>query len=1215
MGSAIRFAAHKMSLPPTATPEQRTLHREWMLFRALNMKSVVAVVGSGCTISLGYPMWCCFVCRLLSDIAAALAALGAPEELQRIEDCRRELATKEQQSANRLMYFIGVCQNAVLRNPRLKKPYADSIRKLFAQRDLPPEAPNPCSQLVRLPIYRFVTTNYDVEIERALSKERDVLFDRFGIDIPLPEGALPLSFTQAMQDTELLTRFSLARDTDNRNMVFHCHGRFDQIDSIIASENDYQRWYVADEAGPAFRQTLELLLESNPLLFVGYGMRDEDLLRPLRQLGALDPARKASRPIFALVYSDDLYKDNPEHELLYERYGLQVIPFQAHQGEDQGTALCRTLRELNTRFLESCDDWYEKPCTRPPRFPPRARRRERRRPLLIPAFDPTTRKRFAPIEVDDLVKTITGNMKEHEQEPEERPKKASVICLVGPGGTGKSLNLLALLQNVETDFEGAFYWNTHYTNEAFTVLDHAVRYMVPAAGSETRPAMRQTRLLEALASQRFLVVVDGCERLLRPARRTWEGRAYSAGLRQIFRILAEKISNPGFRSIIVFAGRLWPGEILSAGAQLGHEVVLHYTERIRASRLKSRFPGDEKQITALCSLLRGHSYGLLLAQHYLEKNDFQALLRKLAEQPPKKRFDTMMKLAVEALEDTEKGARALLERMALFTEPVSEGVVKRCWKDVSRENSALAGTAPAALLNKAVEDRFVLRVLDDTGGGRRNYAYVVHSSLRGHFRRRDNPSHSFVPPDFAMPGYTARTNGVDPGSAPWAKRAESLFETLCEDWEDCLVPPAEGRREGDVGDISKEAAECSRAAFGILRTQWECVTASRQKNFDDYGRIGIRLTNRIRVASPGTWSYCDPAEFEKIETKSPHSSPLFVAELAWLYNDVAFGLFGEGLLPDAFAVWEQAYEVSRVLESTPPYGEYVAESLLNLTHTLIELGQLVDAVQYLDEASRLNAFLQDEEVGFRILGFRGFCEHIRGSLRRADELYTTAIAPLAADGNRRAASFFLTLQAEAVLELGDVERAAQLARESRALAEIGDYPDLVSYARIPEADVLVRRGDLTEARRGYEAVLHEARRMRARAIEAFSHLKLAELSLVQGDTQGARRLAMKTLKASNELGLGLLSTRALITLARATVHSGDQELGLGYLKIAKNQARQQQYGLRLRDAERYLRELGEEEVDRRRSVELAARREAETRAAQAEKRLRTLEQEMTRRPG
>jgi tetratricopeptide (TPR) repeat protein len=1172
MGSAIRFAAHKMSLPKTARPEQRKLHREWMLFRVLNMKSTVAVVGSGCTISLGYPKWCCFACHLLSDIGTVLANLSssdAKEELGRIERCKHELATKEQ-SAHRLMHYIGVCQEAVDRFPEsLKDYYATSIRKLFFRLPPPPDAINPCRELVKLPIYRFVTTNYDVELERALSEERNVPFERYGIESSASgstqgdSSQLPLSFTQEMLDTNLLTRFSLARDNDNRNMVFHCHGRFDRVKSIIASESDYQRWYVSREAGSAFRQTLELLLESNPLLFVGYGMRDEDLLFPLRQLGALDPARKASRPIFGLFPSEDPTQDNPEHEFLYERYGLQVIPFQ--KSADQGEALCRTLADLKNRFDSSCDDWYKKPQTRPPRMLVQETESPPRKALQIPAFDAQTSGRLLTTKSENLVETIQQRIE----------KQASVICLVGPGGTGKTSNLQSLLKKMEKNptIEGSFYWNTHYTNEAFTVLDHVVCHVKPLAESGARQTTRQIRLLQTLATRRFLILVDGCERLLRPTRRPGEGRAYGAGFRQILRILAEAIASPKkFQSVIVFAGRLWPAELLEGGARLDREIVLLNTDRVRASQLKSQgflasVTDDER--TALCSLLGGHSYALLLAENYLKRANIKQLLRALAEQPPKKRRGAMTKLAIDALETTRPGARELLEQMSLFTEPVSQAVVQRCCPEID---------APELqeLLKKAVKDCFVLRVTEGENDSPTS-SYAVHASLRGYFRRRDSPSQSVVLPDFAMPGYTARTNGVDPGSKPWAKRMQNLFETLCAGWEDGLVPRSEESDEGEVKPPSAEAAieatDCCRAAFGVLRTQWECSTAARQKSYDGYVRLGIRLANRAKVVAPGTWDYCDPSDFTTIEKER---SPLFVAELAWLYNDVAFGLFGEGLLTDAFAVWEQVYEFSRVLESTPPYGEYVVEVLLNLTHTLIELGQITDAMEYLDEASRLNGSLRDEALGSRILGFRGLCEHLRGSLRRADELYATAIYPLAENGNHRAASFFLTFRAGVLLELDDIERAAQLARESRALAEIGDHPDLVGYARIPEADVLVRRGDLTGARRGYEAALQNADRIGARALEAFGCLKLADLSLLQGDAEGARGLAMRTLKASNALGLGLMATRALITLARATVRSGDRKLGLDYLKIAEQQARRQQYGLRLRDAERYLRELGEE---------------------------------------
>src|SRR6185503_12475169 len=112
--------------------------------------------------------------------------------------------------------------------------------------------------------------------------------ERFGLGPP-PSGkpADWLSFTQEREYTAQLAQFPLARaepGRPNQNRVFHCHGRFDRPRSIIATERDYQQWYVGDpqaEGGP-FRQAVQLLLESNPLLLVGYGLRDDDLLRPLR---------------------------------------------------------------------------------------------------------------------------------------------------------------------------------------------------------------------------------------------------------------------------------------------------------------------------------------------------------------------------------------------------------------------------------------------------------------------------------------------------------------------------------------------------------------------------------------------------------------------------------------------------------------------------------------------------------------------------------------------------------------------------------------------------------------------------------------------------------------------------------------------------------------------------------------------------------------------
>jgi tetratricopeptide (TPR) repeat protein len=714
--------------------------------------------------------------------------------------------------------------------------------------------------------------------------------------------------------------------------------------------------------------------------------------------------------------------------------------------------------------------------------------------------------------------------------------KARILCLVGQGGSRKTSNVVALLRDPEVaqGFDGRFYCNLNYVNEAFTVFDQLCRFVPLQESGKTR----QARLVKTLAERPFLIVIDGCERLLRPHLRPGEGVAYGAGFRQLLRLLAAEARQGLFQSMVVFAGRLWPRELIEAGARLGEDLQLLPMDRLTGAQAQGL-----GEMTALCSLLDGHSYGLLLAANWLKTGDAKKLEQRLAEQPPQKRLQTMIELAI-ASED-----RPLLAQMALFTEPVGLSVIRQCL--ITRADPAADATDRELRLrlDNLAKNLFLLPIEGADGP-----AWVVHSTLRSHLRRGDRPARSLVLPDFALPGFTSRTNGVDPGLAPAQEQGRALFERLC----------SEG----------VEAPEALHAAYGVLRAQRECTAATRWTDYDQYVRTSIGLANLVRPRESragATWSFQDSSQIEEIEHRD---APLFLAELVWLYNDIAFALFGEGLLPDAFSVWEQTYEISKIMESTPPYGEYVLEALLNLTHTLLELGQVSDAIGYLDEASRLNQELQDDEADLRIVGFRGYCSHILGNLQQAEELYQRAAGPLAERGNLRAGSFFRTLQAEATLELGDEEQAARLARESLAWAEIGDYPDLVGYAHISEADVLARQKDFSAARNIYEGVLQDAERIKARALEAFVRLRRAELSLAQGDLGSARWGAMKALKMSNEHGLGLLTTRSLITLAKATVRGGERKLGLGYLRIAEQLAEAQEYRLRRRDAEASLRVLG-----------------------------------------
>ena len=229
------------------------------------------------------------------------------------------------------MYFVGTCKRALLADKdfeRAKPEHQEDLRRIFAglfeeqlgDDELPKHRSHPLELLLDLPIWRFVTTNYDGEIERAIGDRRCT------------------SLTQEDENTKELTRFALADiPLRNRYAVFHCHGRFDRPGSIIAGEADYQKWYLGrrEGQGSAFRQSIELLFESNPLLFVGYGLGDEDLLRPLRVLGAVDPQRKCSRPLFAVMpFKDE--GDKYRLQQYYERYGLHVISYPEPEEKKDG---------------------------------------------------------------------------------------------------------------------------------------------------------------------------------------------------------------------------------------------------------------------------------------------------------------------------------------------------------------------------------------------------------------------------------------------------------------------------------------------------------------------------------------------------------------------------------------------------------------------------------------------------------------------------------------------------------------------------------------------------------------------------------------------------------------------------------------------------------------------------------------------------------------
>ncbi|HSK74882.1 MAG TPA: SIR2 family protein [Thermoanaerobaculia bacterium] len=1183
----IDFGAHKLPPPPGAPREDWVRHRQDMLSRVLNMGTTIAVVGSGCTAPLGYPTWQEFTKGLVEAIAAALLTLPPKErtrrEIERFNGFRDSLGAPGPVSSDSLMFYISASQQVLETETWQKNPYHEYVKNLFAPRSTPTGDGNPCDVLLRLPIRRFITTNYDCEVEQALSRVRSVQPWKLGLR-PWPEDEAPneayLSFTQEEEFASRHITFALARGSNNQNMVFHCHGRYDRPKSIIASEADYQRWYVAAPSEPQdrsgtgsaretglrqgggresegqafiFRQTMNLLFRSNPLLFIGYGLREPDLLQPLRELGAIDPVRKKTHPVFALRPSRETPEDEHQEEALFERYGVHVIPYPESPDTDprsRGAALCDALRGLKEKWDEAREDWVRKPVVRRP-----DKSVSKRDPLLIPRLDAESNRSFE-VSVPDRIGEILGYL-----QAEKRP---NVIGLIGSSGSGKSwhaLRLIERLRNESHDFHGIFYWNTHYANEAITALDFALAYLDPQGETS---GTREERLLQCLEMP-YLLIVDGCERLLRPDDQPGEGRAYGSG----FRTILEAMTDSRSRTTVVLSGRLWPSELTPLSSEREGKIVKLVLEKVRTEELAKCPPFDSlprESVSALVSLLNGHSFGLLLAGRFLARvparerlGRARELQRRLAEPAPQRRVDTMIEKVLKDVDNRTQGlGRELVEHLSLFIEPVLEQTVQTCFESACEVRGVSATPELCQqILAQLTEDHLVLRMQDAVS---RSQAYSAYPVVRDHLRRNELMARPSVLPDFSLTAYTAGTNGVDPGPKRMQRTITRIYDRLLNQIEEL--------RKNNAED---QARKLCRDAYGLLRSHMEASSAARWSNFTEYMLPGIRLTSLVKEVSGSLWSFCDPNELKLIE--SPQG-PLFIGELAWLYNDVGLALFCEGLMQDAYAVWEQGYEINRVLEATAPYGEFVLESQLNLTHVLIELGKVADAAEYLERASRLNIRLRNEEAEGRILGYQGFLEHIRGNLQTADDLYQNCRRRVRRTGNLRATSFFLTLHAGIKIELDELDEAEKLIRSSRAAAESGAYPDLVAYSRVPGADLLKKKGELTRARLEYDAARREAQSHRAQALEALILFKLGDISLEQGDAEGARRLSLQSLNLSNQLGLGLITTRALMILARAMLRAGQRELGVTYLKIVQQRARVQQYILRVREAEKFLQEEG-----------------------------------------
>jgi SIR2-like domain/MalT-like TPR region len=202
-----------------------------------------------------------------------------------------------------------------------------------------PDDGSPLSLLVNaLGVRRFITTNYDEEIEHA--------FEAF--DYPVnrvdSRGRADPAHYGTMHSTASLTRDSTASaicfavDGPRRHAsVLHLHGVAKQPSSLVVTEADYQRLYLDKHpTHDLIQNAISAAFAANPLLFVGSNVEEDDILRPLRQF-VTGAAHQRDRMAVALLpaIGPDAKMAHAKLEL-YLRYAVHAI----HYGFDysQGAA-------------------------------------------------------------------------------------------------------------------------------------------------------------------------------------------------------------------------------------------------------------------------------------------------------------------------------------------------------------------------------------------------------------------------------------------------------------------------------------------------------------------------------------------------------------------------------------------------------------------------------------------------------------------------------------------------------------------------------------------------------------------------------------------------------------------------------------------------------------------------------------------------------------
>ena len=188
----------------------------------------------------------------------------------------------------------------------------------------------------KLQLSRFVTTNYDEEIEKTftangfLQKPSSEQANEHTKVFTNGYGEVLLSRAPVDDSVgDLLVFASTA--TESSASIFHLHGAVSVATNkrLVISEEDYQEQYLKGlDRRIVFDEGLRTLFGGNDILFLGSGMSEEDLLRPLRQYLAERPKfPRQRRTLVAVKDYKDVGQLKSETLSMNYKYNVDIIGY------------------------------------------------------------------------------------------------------------------------------------------------------------------------------------------------------------------------------------------------------------------------------------------------------------------------------------------------------------------------------------------------------------------------------------------------------------------------------------------------------------------------------------------------------------------------------------------------------------------------------------------------------------------------------------------------------------------------------------------------------------------------------------------------------------------------------------------------------------------------------------------------------------------------